>query len=85
MNLVEIMQHDDSPMITIDGIGQMTLSQAKVGVQKMLQDLSERVNDLVLTPTAGDQLRWKGIKALLDHGVLQAYVDAVANAQRKQH
>lgn len=85
MNLNDFIQNDQSEMITIQGIGQMKLSQAKKRVQQMLQELSERVNDLVLTPTAGDQLRWKAVKVLFDRGVLQAYVDAIAAAQSKQH
>ncbi len=51
----------------------------------MLEELSGRVDDLVLTPSGGDQLRWKAVKVLLDRGVLQAYVDAIAAAQSKQH
>lgn len=85
MNLTDFMKDDNSEMITVQGVGQMTLSQAKKRVQQMLQELSERMNDLVLTPTAGDQLRWKAVKVLLDRGLLQAYVDAIAAAQSKQH
>ncbi len=85
MNLTDFMKHDESPTILVPGIGQMKLSQAKKRVQQMLEELSKRVDDLVLAPSGGDQLRWKAVKVLLDRGVLQAYVDAIAAAQSKQH
>ncbi len=85
MNLTDFMKHEDSPMILVQGIGQMKLSQAKKRVQQMLEDLSGRVDDLVLAPSGGDQLRWKAVRTLLDRGVLQAYVNAIAEAQSKQH
>jgi len=85
MNLTDFMKHDDSPTILVQGIGQMKLSQAKKRVQQMLEELSGRVDDLVLAPSGGDQLRWKAVKVLLDRGVLQAYVNAIAEAQSKQH
>ncbi len=84
MNVNDFMD-DKSEMILVQGIGQMRLDQAKKRIHQMLEELTERVGELVQTPTAGDQLRWTAIKTLLDRGVLQAYVDAVAAAQRKQH
>lgn len=75
MNLKDIAGHGESPMVTIPGIGQMTLAQAKQGVQVMIEHLAERVR----------QNQWKELKSSLDHGILQVYIAAIVEAQNKQH
>ena len=79
MSLLDYIQGDDSPMIQVEGIGQMRLSQAKRRVQAMLQDLSNRVDNLVGHPD-GDPLEWRGVKTLLDRRTLDAYVTAIVRA-----
>lgn len=76
--------NDESPMIQVQGIGQMKLSQAKRRVQGMLHELVEHVDSLVIAPEA-DLLQWKGVKTLIDRGTLQAYINAIVEATGKQH
>ncbi len=82
MNLTDFIQSDNSDLILVKGIGKMRLSQAKKRVQQMLNDLSNRVDNLVLEP-GHDQNQWQTIDTLLKRGVLQAYIDAIVEARKK--
>lgn len=75
---------DQSQMILVQGIGQMRLDQAQKRVQQMLQDLSGRVDNLVWKP-GEDNRGWDTIKTLLDRGTLQAYLEAISQAMKRQH
>jgi acyl-CoA-binding protein len=75
VNLTDITDHGDSPMITIPGLGQMTLAQAKRGVQSIIEDMAADIK----------YNHWKELKYRLDHGILQVYINAIAEAQSKQH
>lgn len=83
MNLTDVMQSDDSAVILVKGIGKMRLTQAKKRVQEMLNDLSNRVDNLVGMP-GEDQNGWQTVDTLLKRGVLQAYLDAIVEASKKQ-
>lgn len=84
MNLTDFMQSDDSDVILVKGIGKVRLTQAKKRVQEMLNDLSNRVDNLVGEP-GHDQTQWQTIDTLLKRGVLQAYLDAIVEASKRQH
>lgn len=84
MNLTDFMQGDDSDLILVKGIGKVRLSQAKKRVQEMLNDLSGRADNLVMEP-GHDQGRWQMIDTLLKRGVLQAYLNAIIEASKRQH
>lgn len=84
MNLKDFMNSDDSDLILVQGIGKVRLTQAKKRVQEMLQDLSQRVDNLVMEP-GHDQNGWQTVDSLLKRGVLQAYLDAILAAAKKQH
>lgn len=84
MNLTDFMQHDDSQLIFVKGIGKMSLNRAKRRVADMLEDLSARVDNLTRSPN-GDPLMWQGVQDLLARGTLQAYVDAIVEATKKQN
>lgn len=84
MNLTDFMQSDDSDLILVKGIGKVRLTQAKRRVQEMLNDLSNRVDNLVGEP-GHDQTQWQVVDNLVKRGVLQAYLDAIVEATKKQH
>jgi hypothetical protein len=84
MNLTDFMQSDDSDLILVKGIGKVRLTQAKKRVQEMLNDLSNRVDNLVGMP-GQDQNGWETMDLLLKRGALQAYLDAIVEASKKQH
>lgn len=78
------MQSDDSDLILVKGIGKVRLTQAKKRVQEMLNDLSNRVDNLVGMP-GQEQNGWETVDTLLKRGVLQAYLDAIVEATKRQH
>lgn len=84
MNLTDFMQSDDSDLILVKGIGKVRLTQAKKRVQEMLNDLSNRVDNLVGMP-GQEQNGWETVDTLLKRGVLQAYLDAIVEATKRQH
>jgi hypothetical protein len=84
MNLKDFMTNQDSEMVLVKGIGQVRLTQAKKRVQEMLQDLSGRVDNLVWEP-GHDQSGWQTVDSLVKRGVLQAYLDAIVEATKRQH
>lgn len=84
MNLTDFMQSDDSDLILVKGIGKVRLTQAKKRVQEMLDDLSNRVDNLNMEP-GHDQNGWQTVDGLLKRGVLQAYLDAIVAASKRQH
>lgn len=83
MNLKDFMTSPDSQMIMVPGIGQMRLTQAKARVKEMLDDLTKRVD--TLTSDTGDQSGWTVVDDLMKRGVLQAYLDAIVQATKRQH
>lgn len=64
MNLTDFMQSDDSDLILVKGIGKVRLTQAKRRVQEMLNDLSNRVDNLVGEP-GHDQTQWQVVDNLV--------------------
>lgn len=82
MNLTDFIQSDDSEVIQVQGIGKVTLAQAKKRVQEMLHDLSSRIDKLIWEPGA-DQSGWSTADLLIKRGVLQAYLDAITEATKK--
>lgn len=84
MNLTDFMQSDDSDIVVVQGIGKVRLTQAKKRVKEMLNDISERVDNLVLEP-GHDQNGWQVIDTLLKRGVIQAYLDAIVEGTKRQN